>query len=797
MVVMAGTDLTFALISLFFKMAVPLVIIGVIIFLVVTDTNKKKGNVPVQYDAQGRPVQAKTFSLKGKFNTSTVLLIIGTSFIMLSAVTFVAANWVKLSDVAKVFILLGAAVVSLIISAILKFLPKLDLTSGAFYIIGALMSVVSLLTAGGYRLFGEWFSFRGDGAALLCATGAFIVAAAALLAYPLYKKIAFTYIGLTFVSVCLLFLAVQITDSYEQFAPVIIMTQFVITAAVHILKPQKGTRFELPVVIIGDITAVLFAVLAFGYVLWTTFSATPFTFFILGVIIVQCFLYGIVKKQAWLFVVLNVVAVYTAFVAVFGLKKEYGTDFVMVFFAFIALAIYVINMFAPKSFAASKIIAFGFAVLGAMVALLADNDRYWGMNLVVPTAVSFIILCYTLHKELGIQITAGICAPILPFFTALYLNNRLFELSGRERYNEMLTLTFGGLVIVYMAVTVILMSLPKIAFNLHAHHPLKTETVLYSNMVAAGAVLLCCTGYSELFAVTIAVCVIHFIVSHFMSCNITAAGAVISLILLTYRILDHFFDNKDVPMFSLFGLFVILLVISRFLFPESLVTKKNNRTHTDVLLLSSWMCVVGFPTFNRLSIFLRLMALAVFLACFIKKKTNKDAAAVMLSCSAFIAALACITRPFLMSDSSIINSKITLAIIALLGLAYRFIWKNHKLASRITSEVLFVIAFIGLIIDAMVFHNVANTIFVLGTTAAILLIAFYTKNKTWFAVSSIALVIITIYSTRKYFATKGWWIYLFIVGIILIAVAAVNEYCKKKGLTMKSAASKTFSEWKW
>lgn len=794
---MIGTDLTFALISLMFRMAVPLVIIGVIIFLIVTDTNNKKGSVPLQYDAQGRPIPQKSFSLKGKFNTSTVLLMIGSSFIMLSAVTFVAANWVKLSDVAKVFILIGAAVVSLLISAVLKALAKLDLTSAAFYIMGTLLSVVSLITAGGYKLFGEWFSLKGDGAALLYATGALIIAAASLLAYPLYKKIAFTYIGFSFVSVCLLFLAVQITDSYEQFAPVIIMVQFIITAFVHILKPQKGTKFELPTVIIGDITSVLFAALAFGYVFWTTFSATPFTFFILGVIILQCFLYGIIKKQAWLFVVLNVVAVYTAFVAVFGLKAKYGVDFVMVFFAFIALAIYVINLFAPKSFAASKVIAFGFAVFGALLSLLADNERYYGMNLVVPIAVSFIITCYTLHKETGIQITAGISAPILPFFTALYLNNRLYELNGKEQYNEILTLVFGGLVIIYMAVTLLLMYMPKFAFNFHAHHPLKTEVVLYSNMIAAGAVLLCCTGYSELFAVTIAICVVHFIVSHFMSCNITAAGAVISLILLTYRILDHFCDNKDIPMFSMFGLFVVLLVISRFIFPESIVAVKDKRTHTDVLLLSSWMCVVGFPTFNRLSIFLRLMALAVFLACFIKKKTNKDVAAVMLSVSAFIAALACITRPFLMSDSSIINSKITLAIIALLGLAYRFIWKQHKLASRITSEILFVIAFIGLIIDAMVFHSAANTIFVLGTTAAILLIAFYTKNKTWFAVSSIALVIITIYSTRKYFATMGWWIYLFIVGVVLIAVAAVNEYCKKKGYTMKSAASKTFSEWKW
>lgn len=792
-----GADITYALIAMFFKMLIPLVIIGIMIFLVVTDTNKKDANLPPLYGTDGRPVQRVSPPIWSRFNFSKVLLIIGTSFIMLSAVTFVAANWVKLAGYGKVLILLGAAFVSLFLSLLTKVLAKLDLTSGAFYIMGVLLGVVSLITAGGYEMFGEWYSIHGDGAGLLYATGAFIVAFASFIAYLLYKKIAFTYIGFSFISVCITFLAAQITDSFEQFAPVIIMAQFIITAAVHILKPQKGTKLELPAVIIGDITAVLFAVLAFSYVLWTTFDATPFTFFILGTIIIQCFLYGIIKKQNWLFIILNVLAVYTGFVAVFGLRERYGTDFVMLFFAFISLIIYIINLFAPKSFAAPKVIALIFAIFGSILSLAADNEKYFFMNLIVPAVVSCIIAAYSLHKSKGIQIAAGLAAPILPFFTALYLNNRLFELNGRKQYNEILALTFGALVIIYIAVALIMMYLPQLSFKFHAHHPLKTETLLYSNMVTAAAVLLCCTGYSDLFVVTIAICVAHFVISNLMSCNITAAGPIISVILLTYRILDHFFESEEIPMYSMFALFVVLLIVSRLLFPESLVTKKKDRTLTDVVLFSSWMCVMGFPVFDRLAWFLRFMALAIFIAAFIKRNTNKEVAAVLLSISAFIAAFACITRPFLQTDSSVINSKITLGIIALLGLAYRFIWKQHKIASKVTSTILFVIAFIGLIIDAMVYHNAANTIFVLGTTAAILLIAFYTKNKTWFAVSSIALVVITVYSTRKYFATMGWWIYLFIVGVVLIAVAAINEFCKKKGLTMKSAAKNTFQEWNW
>ena len=790
----------FSFIGFFLKMLIPLGIVGVIIALVVTDNNHKRAAVqPVRYDAQGRPIYAAMDAPKKmSYNSSTVLLLIGVSFIILSAIAFVTANWVKLSDESKVFILAGAAMISFSISVILKAVAKLDLTSAAFYVLGTTLSVVSVITAGNYKLFGEWFSISGDGMGLLFAISAFILAGASFAAYPLYKKMAFNYLGLLCTSLGIIFLAVQITENYEQFAPVIIMAQLIITATVHLLKPQKGTKLELPVRIIGDITAIIYAVLAFFYVLGTTFKATPYTFFILGVIILQLVVYGIVKKQAWMYIFMNLMLYYTAFVALFGLDNKYSSSFLMLLFAFITLLIYAVNLVIPRNDVVSKSIAFAAAVFGSILSLSAQNERYFGMNIIVPFVLSLAITAYIYHKELAVQVVAGLFAPVLPFFTALFLNNHLYELNGKEQYAEISTLVFSALALGYIAVTALMIYLPKLIFSVHARHPRQTDVVLYANMIAAAAVLLNCTGFSSLFMMAVAVCVIHFIVSNFMSTNVTAAGSVISLILIVYRILQHFFgEDSEAAMYSMFGLFVILLAVSRFAFPGSFISKKNSRTIVDVTIISAWMCVIPFPAFDRLSIFLRLMAVAVYLACFVKKNTDKEAASVLLSFSSAIAAFAFITRPFLTPDSSVISSKITLGIIALLGVSYQFIWKQHKAASKVTSTILYVIAFVGLIIDAMVYHNAPNTIFVMAVTACVLIISFYGKSKTWFAVSSIALVFITVYSTRKYFMTMGWWIYLFIVGIVLIAVAAVNEYCKKKGETMKSAATKTFSGWKW
>ena len=77
------------------------------------------------------------------------------------------------------------------------------------------------------------------------------------------------------------------------------------------------------------------------------------------------------------------------------------------------------------------------------------------------------------------------------------------------------------------------------------------------------------------------------------------------------------------------------------------------------------------------------------------------------------------------------------------------------------------------------------------------MISFATKSKTWFSVSSVAIVTITVYATRKYFASLDWWVYLFIAGLIFIVIASLNEYLKKSGKTIGMKVSEMFSGWKW
>ena len=144
---------------------------------------KRSGNKFVQpapdvYGPFYRPPQPPP-KPKTKLSASAVMLLIGTIFIMLSAITFVAANWINMEPSGRVFTLAGVAVVAFALCAVLKAAVHLERTSAAFYMLGTLIGLVAFCTAGVYELFGEWFSFMGMGCGLYLAVSSSLVAVSA------------------------------------------------------------------------------------------------------------------------------------------------------------------------------------------------------------------------------------------------------------------------------------------------------------------------------------------------------------------------------------------------------------------------------------------------------------------------------------------------------------------------------------------------------------------------------------------------------------------------------------------
>lgn len=730
-----------------------------------------------------------------KLSASSVMLLIGTIFIMLSAITFVAANWINMEPQTRVFALAGAAVIAFAICGVMKAAADLVHTSSAFYMIGSLIAIVSFGTAGYYKLFGEWFSFDGMGSGSFLAVMAILAATAAFAGHTLYKHVSFHFTGFSFISLAILFLCVQLTENFEQFAPVIGIAQLIITAVLHVFKPHKGKAIEAPAEIIGDITAVIYQLIALSYAVGTTLDATWYTFAVLGIILVQLFVYGFLKNQKWMFIFADIIGVYTAFTVSGGLEDEIGEPWSMVLFGMITFAIYVLNHIIPENLTVSKFISFIGFVIGAIVALNANTDDVYGLNLLFPAVLTVIIMGYCLHKSKDIQFVAGIALPIMPLCMAYTVFDDLFR--GGETSDMLSVIVYGGLALVYVVMASFFIFLPTIAFNFYTKHPVRAHTAEYTLMIAAVFALMAVSVYPEFSFIVIILCIIHFIVSCAMKNNITAAGSVIAAILTAGGIFKEHIDSDDARNYVLMGLFALLIIASRVVFPESIIYKKNDRIRLDVLLPTSLIVLFWIDGGNDVTSFLIHIAVAIYIAAFVKKNTEKNAAAVLLSVSALIVSFAFVFRPFLTFDSSLVSSKINLGILMLLGVAYKLTWRNHKEVSKIVSTIMFILAFGGLIVDGIIHDNMANRIFVLAVTAAVLIFSFYAKSKTWFSVSSIALVILTVLLTAKYFSSAGWWVYLLAVGVIFIVIAAINEACRKKGESMKETVTKTFSDWTW
>ncbi len=775
-----------------------LLIPGLIIVLVIVAVNadvKKKRETQGYYDVNGQFIPPKSPAPpkeKISLSASAIMLLIGTAFIVLAAVTFVVANWVDMSPAGRVFALLAESALGFGISALLKKVIKLNRTSMAFYMIGSIIAVISLITAGYYELLGSWFACGGDGAPLLYGASAIVVSASAFVARSVYNSKSFNYIGVSFVSLAIIFFCIQPTEYIKEFAVVIAMVQAGITAVIHFIKPQKGTEMENPVTIIGDVSAVLYQIIAGLYVFFTTLDPDIYTFSVLAVILVQLVIYGVFKKQKWMFIFFNLIGIYTGFIISGITEDTIGEPYAMLLFAGITAVFYIVNRLIPNNLFSCNAITLIGAIIGSIISLVAPNQEYFALNLIVPAITSLGIMSYGFNKEKSIATASGLMSPVIPFFMAIFMNDRL----NSDFTDEMKTAVFGVLVFVYIAVSAFYIFLPKINFALYAKQP--SQVIVYTNMICAVAVLFNISRYSELFMIPVALCILHFAVSYAMNCNITAVGSVASLILLANSVIGNYTENnRNIGMYTMFAIFVILIIISRILFPDGFSVKTENKTRIDVILLSSWIAVIPFPLFDRTSFFLRLICIAVFIAGFIKRNTDKENACVILSFSSALACLAFMTRPFLTPDSSMIASKVNIAIFALLGVAYRLIWKNHPNGSKVASTVIFVISFASLIIDGIAYDSVVNKIFVLAVTAGVLVLSFFLKSKTWFLASSIALVIMTVFSTIRYFNSAGWWLYLLIVGVVFIAIASVNEVCKKNGETMKSTVAKKFSDWTW
>ena len=118
---------------------------------------------------------------------------------------------------------------------------------------------------------------------------------------------------------------------------------------------------------------------------------------------------------------------------------------------------------------------------------------------------------------------------------------------------------------------------------------------------------------------------------------------------------------------------------------------------------------------------------------------------------------------------------------------WKFRYPSHDIASAFA---LIGLPLLYLIPDTHVqFHAIVVTALSIGA----ILVALRTKFNRYLVGGILCIVIIFFSQTKNFWLSLRWWVYLAIVGVLLLVIAVVNETLRRKGTTLPETVKKLFS----
>ena len=162
-----------------------------------------------------KPAEPKKPREKIKFSSINISFAVGVLLITIVGAVFISSSWNFMNDAVRAGVLIGAVALVFGLSYLSGKVLKLRQTGFAFYTLGSLLLPVITVGIGAMQLFGSWFSFKGDGAAMVAALAALLFGAAGIVGVRIYKSGAYygiMYLGFTWT---LLFTAAQFAYKIE------------------------------------------------------------------------------------------------------------------------------------------------------------------------------------------------------------------------------------------------------------------------------------------------------------------------------------------------------------------------------------------------------------------------------------------------------------------------------------------------------------------------------------------------------------------------------------------------------
>ncbi|MCR5210323.1 MAG: GNAT family N-acetyltransferase [Lachnospiraceae bacterium] len=195
--------------------------------------------------------------------------------------------------------------------------------------------------------------------------------------------------------------------------------------------------------------------------------------------------------------------------------------------------------------------------------------------------------------------------------------------------------------------------------------------------------------------------------------------------------------------------------------------------------------------------YVKMLAFAVLAAMFfnlIGRTANKD--------KIFMTVGLCFVALSLASTTSIIDypetmlTEFYICIVLVLVLSVRYMVKPWS--EEVMRLVWFITVALTLVVEGFSAAETGYITDLLVTGLAsfgIFIYAFIVKSKKWFILGLAAILMIAVYLSTTFWASIAWMLYLLIAGVVLIAIAAVNEWGRRHA--SDGERKRLFEEWKW
>lgn len=248
-------------------------------------------------------------------------------------------------------------------------------------------------------------------------------------------------------------------------------------------------------------------------------------------------------------------------------------------------------------------------------------------------------------------------------------------------------------------------------------------------------------------------------------------------------------------IFSL--VFIGALLFGRWMHPRVFSSRKDEslavRNRIDWPSLMSVLFALGLLTLGKYAQWVAFLLLVLYSLSFVKRTRSKYADRIALTFASFFVLVVVWAQPLLHIPDIILLEFNLLAFVGFFVLIDRISWKN-----KVSNLLVFVSACLSLAIAglaAMASADIVDALIIGITAFVILIVSFALKRKQWFILATVTLLVLVLYMTREFWAMIYWWIYLLLVGLILIGLAAANEISKQKGEKLSSKAKRLFRDW--